>query len=136
MATFESAELGIRVFQWVSNLRRNLRQNAEAYKTRLARGDTVAVVQGIADADAGQYLQTIGGLDLFVSDPAKRAKLLDGLSAFGILQADAVAELSSLRTAAEGQRDANKNTEAQITAMSNALLAYLPAYEYPRRLAP
>lgn len=135
MATFETAELGIRVFQWASNLRRDIRRNASRYKAQLTAGVPVATVAATANADAAEYLQTIAALDVFISDTNKRAKLLDGLSIFGIVQATAQTEFSQLRTAAEGQRDANKNTATQINNMANAILSGLPAYEYPVRTA-
>lgn len=134
MATFETAHLGITVFQWASNLRRNIRDNCAGYKAALVAGKPVAAVAAVANADAAEYLRTIGGLDLFISDPAKRAKLIEGLGVFSIDQPAAASELSALRSAAEGQRDANKNTATQINNMANAILAGLPAYEYPARL--
>lgn len=134
MATFETAQLGIVVFKWASNLRRNIRQNCTEYKARLTAGQPVATVAAVANADAAEYLKTIGGLDLYISDAGKRAKLLDGLAVYSINQATAQAELSALRSAAEGQRDANKNTANQINNMADAILAGLPAYEFPARL--
>lgn len=134
MATFETAELGIRVFQWASNLRRNIRSNAQGYKNALVAGRTPAQVAAVANEDAAEYLKTIGGLDLFISEPEKRTKLLDGLLVFGIAALEAQNELSALRAAAKGQRDANKNNAAQINGMADAILSGLPAYEYPERL--
>lgn len=136
MATFETAELGRGVMRWASNVRKNIRDNCQAYLSQLGRGVPVATVRATANADAAEYLRTIGGLDLYISDPARRAKLLDGLSVFSINQQAAQDELAALRAAAEGQRDANKNTAQQITNMCNAILSGLPSYDLPSRLPP
>lgn len=134
MATFETASLGLNVFNWVSNVRRNIRENCQAYKAQITAGRPVAGVAAIANADAAEYLKTIGGLDLYISDVNRRAKLLDALAVFGIDQTAAAAELSALRAAAEGQRDASKTTANQINNMANAILAGLPSYDLPARL--
>lgn len=133
MATFETASLGLAVMQWVSNLRRSMRTNANLYKARLTAGASVASVAAIANADAAQYLALLAGLDQYISDVDRRTKLLDGLSVFSINQSAASTELTTLRTIAEGQRDANKTTANQINGMANTILANLPAYDLPMR---
>ena len=134
MATFETASLGLAVMEWVRNLRRDIRSNAAFYLAEIARGRPVGQLAALVAQHAGEYLALIGGLDLYISDATRRAKLLDGLAVFSINQATASAQLSALRTAAEGQRDAPRTSYAEITTLANSILSGLAAYDLPQRI--
>lgn len=135
MATMESAMLSMEVLRWASNVRRNMRDNAQAYKAQLVGGTAVAEVATVMTDDAGEYLKTIGGLQQILGTPESKAKLIDGLSVYSIDITETEAEFATLETASIAQRDAPKKTAAEINTAADAVLAAVAPYELPQRLS-
>lgn len=133
MATVETASLGLETLRWLASLRRNIRTNCAGYQAQLTAGVPVATVATTANADAQQFQYLLNGLNVYVSDPVRRTKLLDGLSAFAIDQTAAANEINALQTAVTGQTNANKNTAGQINTFCNAILTQLVSYDLPAR---
>jgi hypothetical protein len=136
MATMESLILGFRAVEWLSQVRRNIRQNAQEYKAQAALpGANFAAIGAVMTADAQELLKTIHGIEDIASVPTRRTKLVEFLTVFGITLQQENAVLTELENAAEALRDATKTTKAQIDAASDAVLAAVANYDLPSRAA-
>lgn len=129
MAGFETVMMALQTMQNLENLRRNLRDNAQAYKAYLAAGRPVPQIAAVMQGDALEYLRRLKWQKDIADTPARRAKLLDGLAAWGISEAEATAFYSELRQASVAQRDAVIVTGADVTATADAVLASVSTHD-------
>lgn len=134
MATIETDKLAERVLYYFERTRSNLRSNAARYKLMLLAGRTVAEVAAVALSDANLYILNLGKIKTIDDTPARRTKLVDGLTARGITITDVRNEYTTLRAAAVAQRDAPKTTAAEINAMADATLAAVAEYDMPDQM--
>lgn len=135
-ASLESMMLGFEAVRWLSNVRRNLRENAAAYKVQAAvQGADLTKIAAVMTADATELLKTIAAVKDIASTPARRTKLTDYLTIFGVTLANANAAVTELENAAVALRDASKTTKAQIDAAADAVLSSVTSHDLPVRTA-
>jgi len=133
MATIESAKLAIDFINWCSNLRKNIRDNANQYEIYIANGNSTEKVVELMTADAQEYLKTVAALEQLLADPEKKQKLLDGLALHGLDEKAAADELTVLRISAEKQLTDPKAGNQDITALSAAICDTTTEYVLPKR---
>jgi len=134
MATIECAKLAIDFINWCSNVRKNIRENANQYAIYIAKGNPTEKVVEVMTADAHEYLKTISALERILNDPENKQKLLDGLALHGLDEKSAIDELASLRASAEKQLSDAKTSAQEVTLLSAAICETTTEYVLPKRV--
>jgi hypothetical protein len=124
--TFERVGLVEQFVRNVYQLVKNMRENAQGYKDRIAAGQTAASVATVMVADAGQYLIRLGWLtDLFTNAPTLAGRCLGDL---GLLTSQATSLRDTLQGVAEHTQTATLTTGAEVNAEADYILANVPNY--------
>ena len=129
MATLEEYALARDTAQNLEGLRRDMRQNALGYKAdRLSGRVPLATLTGVMSQDAVQYLRRLDWQDRVDAGPI-RVRLLNGLTALGLVASEVRAVVSELRAASAALRDAPKATDMDLDAAADAVLAAVTVHD-------
>ena len=132
MPTIEDWQIGQQALTVLVSVHRDERRNAQAYLDEIAAGHprlTTAQLGTLVTADAQRYQQLLNRLRNYFSDPTLKAKLLDGITAYGFVQTDLSTEWNLLMNAATTQAAADVSSDAAIQAAANATLTAVPAID-------
>lgn len=126
MATFEDIKLITQAHGNLSGLRRDMRQNAQAYKDAVAAAKPIAGIVQVMSENTTEYLKRLQWSKAAWDDLAIRAKLQSGLAAWSIPQSELTGAYTELKAAADAEKTAETagiTTNAGITAVADATLA-------------
>lgn len=126
MATFEDIKLIFQAHTNLTNLRRDMRANAQAYKDAVTAGKPVNGIVAVMTANTTEYLRRLAWSADAWSDLTIRAKVQSGLAALSIPQSELTGAYAELKAAADSERAAQTSgitTNAGINSAADATLA-------------
>ena len=130
MATSEQFHLFIQALQNMEGLRNDMRRNAQAYSSDVQSGRlTIAQVQDVARADAGQYQRRLKWMVDIFNNPTRRARLIGGITAIAGDVQELIDAYTQMKAVADQQEVVAWTTSVQIDAAVAALLAAVPAHD-------
>lgn len=128
MATFQDILLVFQTHQNFENLRNDIRSNAQAYMDAIPKF-TVQQIANVISRDAAEYERRLGWALRIRNTPALWTSLQSGLAALSLTVTEAQNIYTELKTAADLQRDTIIGAAADITTMSNSILASVTAHD-------
>lgn len=127
MATFENVGLALQLVANIHGMVRDMRDNANGYKSQVSAGREVAGIATVMDADATAYLVRIKWVTDAVT--ANQAGVTAALQALGL----ALSEANSIKTLLSGVANhtiaASLDNGTKINAESDYILANVPNWQ-------
>ena len=135
MATFDEIRLAMQGVQYLDNVRKLLRSQAQSYKDAITRGTiivngvttpAVTALQSIIASNRAIFAQLVSAFQAVLSDNTKKTALTNGLTAIGVALSEANSLVVALNTAITSHATLAIDTGPNITTMANTVLSQTP----------
>ena len=115
MATPENFLLLQQAVQFITNMRRDMRNNPVWYKAQFDAGVmTIGQVEAAVNGDGVAWNKLIDKIVALSTDSAKKARILDGFTVIDMDEAAVTAVVTELRAAANMAENATINNATQL----------------------